>query len=664
MAKKVTLVVEVDSTGAIKGVKQVEKQVTEIGKKAQDVGTKASSSFKEMATNMAKSLGIISLIAGAINMIKDAFMSNQKFADLFNTAFGTLSTMIRDFATFVIDNFGKVVDFFKQVFENPIDSLKAFGQAIVDNLIERFNSLLDTFGYLGEALSKLFSGDFSGAWDSVKKAGKESIDIITGVNNTVDKTVEIVSKAVDSITDYAKATWDANKALVDAQNQAKLAAAQQARLAEQYDREAELLRQRRDDERNSIKERIEANNKLAEVLNKQEKAELSAANAIVRAAQLNYNLNKTIDNQVALTQALATVDGVRAKIAGLRSEQQANDLALNKEYNEMLKSQSEATAELNVNSKKFATELILNELERLKVQRTVLEEESKIQLERLQNQINLYKEGTQARVDAEIAYQQKKQEIDQNIQLKDKEIRDAEISRLNEINQIKLGLITDLFKRERAALELEYAEKYRLAYNDSQKLEALEKEKALKLRGIRQAEIMKYAQMTSDGLGVLMQINDAFDKKDEESARKRFKLNKALGIAQATINTFMAVNAALTAGGNPAKLATGIQFVEAGLALATGIANVIKIQQTKFEAGSTGSAPSGGGNLGSFSQGGGGQPPQGLTAQNTVTQLNPDGSVAGQGERNAAPMKAYVVESESRAVTERVNKLSNNSKIG
>ena len=173
MAKKVTLVVEVDSTGAIKGVKQVENQVTEIGKKAQDVGKKASSSFKEMATNMAKSLGIISLIAGAINMIKDAFMSNQKFVDLFSTAFGTLSTMIRDFATFVVDNFGKVVDFFKQVFENPIDSLKAFGQAIVDNLIERFNSLLDTFGYLGEALSKLFSGDFSGAWDSVKKQEKK-----------------------------------------------------------------------------------------------------------------------------------------------------------------------------------------------------------------------------------------------------------------------------------------------------------------------------------------------------------------------------------------------------------------------------------------------------------------------------------------------------------
>jgi hypothetical protein len=665
MAKKVVLQVDVDASGAVKGVKQVEKKVEEIGKKADESAKIASNSFKEMATNMAKSLGIIGLIAGAINLIKDAFMSNQKVMDVFNAVMGTISTIIRDFFNFVFDNAGKVVDFFKQIFENPLESIKALGQAIVDNLIERFNSLLDTFGYLGEALSKLFSGDFSGAWESVKKAGKESIDIITGVNNTVDKTVEVINKATDAVTEYVKGVYDQNKALVEAQNQAKLAAAQQARLSEQYDREAELLRQRRDDERNSIVERIKANNDLKETLDKQEKAMLAAANAQVRAAQLNYNLNKTIDNQVALTQALANVDGVRAKIAGLRSEQQMNDLALNKEYNEMLKAQSQATAQLNVNANKFAADQIFNNIERIKAQRKALEQESVIELERLQNQINLSKEGTQARVDAEIEFNAKRQEIEQNLQLKDKELRDAEISRLNEINQIKLGLITDLFKRERAALELEYAEKYRLAYNDSQKLEALEKEKALKLRGIRQAEIMKYAQMTSDGLGVLMQINDAFDKKDEESARKRFKLNKALGIAQATINTFMAVNAALTAGGNPAKLATGIQFVEAGLALATGIANVIKIQQTKFEGGGAGATGgSGGGNLGSFSQGGGGQPPQGLTAQNTVTQLNPDGSVAGQGERNAAPMKAYVVESESRAVTERVNKLSNNSKIG
>jgi hypothetical protein len=105
--------------------------------------------------------------------------------------------------------------------------------------------------------------------------------------------------------------------------------------------------------------------------------------------------------------------------------------------------------------------------------------------------------------------------------------------------------------------------------------------------------------------------------------------------------------------------------IAAGLAIASGLARVAVIAKQQFQAPSTGGGGGGGAtesNLGSFSQGGG-QPPQGLSTQNTVTQLNPDGTVVGQGNREMQPMKAYVVESESRAVTERVNKLSNQSKI-
>ncbi len=213
--KKVVIEVDIDATGAVKGVGEVEKKVEKVATTAKDSGEKAGKSFKEMAGNMAKSLGIIGLIAGAINLIKDAFMSNQKVMDVFNTVMGTISTVIRDFFNFIFDNAGKVVDFFKEIFENPGESIKKLGDLIKENLIERFNSLLDTFGYLGEALSKLFSGDFSGAWDSVKKAGKESIDIITGVNNTVDRTTKAIGDAADAIADYTKKVWDQNAAMVE-----------------------------------------------------------------------------------------------------------------------------------------------------------------------------------------------------------------------------------------------------------------------------------------------------------------------------------------------------------------------------------------------------------------------------------------------------------------
>jgi len=615
--KKVVIEVDIDATGAVKGVGEVEKKVEKVATTAKDSGEKAGKSFKEMAGNMAKSLGIIGLIAGAINLIKDAFMSNQKVMDVFNTVMGTISTVIRDFFNFIFDNAGKVVDFFKEIFENPGESIKKLGDLIKENLIERFNSLLDTFGYLGEALSKLFSGDFSGAWDSVKKAGIESIDIITGVNNTVDRTVEAVNKAVDAVGNYVEKIYDQNKALVEAQNQAKLAAAQQAKLAEQYDRDAELLRQTRDEERNSIQDRINANNTLNDTLNKQEDAMLANANAQILAAKLAYNLNKTIDNKVALLSAEANKEGVLAKIAGLRSEQKMNDLALNKEYNEMLKAQSQATAELNVNSTKFAADQIKNEIERIKAQRQALEAESTIQLERLKLLIDSYNKGTQARVDAENEYAAKKQEIEQNLALKDRELREAELNRLNEITQIRIGLIQGAEQQALAQLEFEYEQKFRLAQGDADKIVALE---------------------------------------DERS----FQINKALQLAQATMSGVQSVMAVMA---DP-TLVGPTRYIAAAIAGVTAVASIAKIASTKFESGASGGGTPLEANLGSFSQGGGGGMAPGLTAQNNVTQLNPDGTIAGQGQQQPAPIKAYVVESESRAVTDRVNKLSNQSKIG
>ena len=173
-------------------------------------------------------------------------------------------------------------------------------------------------------------------------------------------------------------------------------------------------------------------------------------------------------------------------------------------------------------------------------------------------------------------------------------------------------------------------------------------------------------QSTQEALTTIQSLTDAFAGKSEESQRKAFNVKKAASLAQTTIETYLAAQSAFASQVVPGDPTSPIRgAIAAGLAIASGLARVAVIAKTKFEGGGAGATGGGGGgNLGSFSQGGGGQPPQGLTAQNTVTQLNPDGSVAGQGERNAPPMKAYVVESESRAVTERVNKLSNNSKIG
>ena len=242
--------------------------------------------------------------------------------------------------------------------------------------------------------------------------------------------------------------------------------------------------------------------------------------------------------------------------------------------------------------------------------------------------------------------------------------------------KIALGIATpeeiDAWDAMRLQKQKEYnaevdAELKRLKEKEDKKRKDDEEKEKIALENKKKAKEQEVA-LTLQGLQSIQSLADAFAGKSEASQKKAFQIKKAASLAQATIETYQAAQSAFASQmAIPTPDAPIRANIAAAIAIASGLARVAVIAKTKFEGGGGGGASGGGGggNLGTFTQGGGGgQPPQGLTAQNTVTQLNPDGTVAGQGQRQSAPMKAYVVESESRAVTERVNKLSNNSKIG
>jgi uncharacterized protein YukE len=557
-------------------------------KKLGDNAKGAETGFKKVGSTLnglAKATGVVALLTAAFNTVKSVIQSTQPIADAFSAAFGTFTDIIRDAFTYITDNAGTVVKYFEAIFNDPVQALKDFGDAIVENLIERFNSFLDTLGFIAEGIKNLFTGEFDAALESFKSAGKESIDVLTGVNNTVDRVSDAVVEGATAFANYVTETYKANEALVALQNNAKLAAAQQARLAEQYDREAELLRQTRDDESKSIQDRINANTKLGEVLEKQEKAELAAAQAQVAAAQATFNHNETIDNQVALTQALAGVDGVRAKIAGLKSEQLVNEIALNKELNELTKAQVQSAAELAIAEKKFVADSIKNDLDRLNAQRAVLEEEKTIALAALQTEIDKYNVGTQARLDAEIAYAQKKQEIDQNLATNTIAIEDATLARQRELQTLQFQNITGDAQARISALNSEYAEKERLYANDAAILEQIEKEKQRKILAIEQETQDAKLSLVSDSLGAIASLATAFGKGDEARAKKAFKIQKAASIAQATVDTYKGAqgvfaNAAI----NPSTILFPAQpYIQAALAVAAGLVNVKNIASQQFQ---------------------------------------------------------------------------------
>jgi len=122
-------------------------------------------------------------------------------------------------------------------------------------------------------------------------------------------------------------------------------------------------------------------------------------------------------------------------------------------------------------------------------------------------------------------------------------------------------------------------------------------------------------------------------KKQEVIERKRFKLNKIAGIANATINTYLAATQALKDPSNPTtfgKIAAMVAIIGSGLA------QVAVIARQKFV-----SSQSGLGGAGSFGGGGSGGPQApdfNIVGQSPSNQL----AAAVKGQFNQ-PVKAYVV---------------------
>jgi len=426
MAIEKTVNINVDSKDAVKGIENINYELNQVDKgaaKAEKGVGGISKGFKGLGTAI-KAAGI-GLVIAALGKLAEIFMQNQKVADLFNTAFEAVSIAFNDFVGFIVDNSGAVIDFFKAIFENPVESLKKLSAAIKANFIERLNSAIDTLGFLASAVKKVFSGDFAGALEDVKNAGKESIDAITGVNNTFDKGVEFVEKNKDAIKGYIKETIKSAKANVELANSAELAAAQQSLLVEKYDIQAEQLRQIRDEERNSIEDRRKANDQLLEVLAEQEKAMLAQADAQLRSAQAELDKNASIENQVALTEALANKQGVLAQIEGFRSEQKANDLALDREEVELTNTKLESESKLSIERQRFNAEQIEDEVQRLEALKQIDLLEAEQEAIRLQAIVDNANAGTQAKVDAQIALDEFMEQSRQTNLTRDTELEDA-----------------------------------------------------------------------------------------------------------------------------------------------------------------------------------------------------------------------------------------------
>ena len=196
---------------------------------------------------------------------------------------------------------------------------------------------------------------------------------------------------------------------------------------------------------------------------------------------------------------------------------------------------------------------------------------------------------------------------------------------------------------------------------------ALEKKIAAETKKIKQEEISKGFENVKNGLNAAQGLSDIYftiksakvkkgSKEEEDLARKQFNIQKAFNLAKVGMDGVMAIsNIIATTPKVDFGVSTGILLAASAISTA---ANLAKIASAQFEGGA-------GGGAGASSE-------SAVSIPSTTSQA-PSIYGPGQGQSTTftgnqnnsfGPVKAYVVETENRSTTNRVNKLVSESTYG
>lgn len=253
-------------------------------------------------------------------------------------------------------------------------------------------------------------------------------------------------------------------------------------------------------------------------------------------------------------------------------------------------------------------------------------------------------------------------------------IRDAEEKMFAELELQKQQELESLASYENYELlkeqvEQKYAE--RRAQAEEQFAKAKEEKDAAnlqkELQNQKQVEQAKI-NLASGAISSLIALNEAWAGKTRAAQKRAFAVNKALGIAQASITTYQSAVAAYASQlAIPSPDAPVRAAIAAGVAVAAGLAQITKIAATKFDdSGSSSGAPTGGGGSASFGGGGGAQANP-LAGVDLSFLGNGDVQNIGTNQGQNTPsgkgsaLKAYVVSTEvtsQQSADEQINNIA------
>ena len=366
-----------------KGLEGVDSQLDKTSKNTSKIGTGLKAAGKLGATGF-KALGTaiaatgIGALIGLIAGLTAKMAENKKIAEAFEVVVSAVGAAFNILVQKIEPLAGVIID----AFSNPVESIKAIGKAIKDNLQTRLEGILEFLPAIGEAVSLVFQGKFS-------EAGKVAADaagkVVLGVEDITDKVSEAAEAVTEFASEYVDEVTKATKAATGLTQEQQKLRDQQRELNVQYAEaraEIEQLKQQRDDERLSIEERIAAGERAAELDQQFAKERMDIANAEVALIQREIAVQgDSIERQDRLAEARIAAAEAAESSAAVQTELMTSIYGLNQE----------AIA--------IEDEKIAKEKESAEERKRLLEEEQKLKQDNLAKEIAANKAAFESRID-------------------------------------------------------------------------------------------------------------------------------------------------------------------------------------------------------------------------------------------------------------------------
>ena len=471
----------------------------------------------------------------------------------------------------VTDKYSQVTAYLGTVLDKILDAYALVGEAIIDAFLNP-KETLDTFIGLMEdiwnwikAVDSTIKNTLILTFLNLKETildtaiaskeffGLDASELRAELQATQDKMVEVRDALSEAANAVAQPFVDAAKAIGDFAKGVHEAGMESTRLEQIEQRLLELR----------IKQTI---------AQAQRNKEIAASRLIAEDELLSYE-----EREAALQRAL-DLEGQNLKERLSNAQTEANLIIERNKLSES--SRADRQAEADALAKVYQLEE-----ESIKRQKRVFTE-----LQGLQKQRQAAVEAeVKATTDAYKAYAEAVDEIakgifDDTASQQEKEITAVE-DKYNKLLDlaVKYNLDTVELEEARNAQVQAIQDKYRQQELDAK--EAADDKEKDDDKAKFQAKVDLATQVTD----AIVEIGNMFQKGEGQRAKRSFQVNKSLAIGQASVNTYAAIADAL------AKDSTfpGSRFIAAASAGALGLAQVVKISQTKFGGSASGGGVSG-----------------------------------------------------------------------